>query len=89
MGIRYPQIASQGNSTRHKSVRPLPYNKSSFVNKRRNRDANIRTFFKGAAEYLIDINECNNSLADKDYSVKRIVSDQSVEQSLNESIRLS
>jgi len=35
----------------------------------------FRTFFKGAAEYLVNIGDRNNSLADHDQAVKKIVED--------------
>ena len=59
---------------RHQSV--IPYNKSRFA--RRGPPELSRTFFKGATEYVIATGDVNNSLADKDHALKKILDDSKV-----------
>ena len=69
---------------RHQSV--VPYNKSYYGRKERSPN---RTFFKGAAEYYVDMGDNNNSLTDRDQAVKKILEDQRVKERVEQDVRRS
>ena len=78
-------MADSIQGVRHQSV--IPYNKSYYC--RNKTKSSYRTFFKGAAEYTLTTGERNNSLADNDHAVKKIVDDKKVHHKFREDMQRS